>query len=160
MTGADASRCEQSARNAETHAFQCWDEVADLASRIPWDVLSEETTRPHAINDAEDVVEKPAGIVGASHWSGEAVGLTRVARSDAIHDATPRLWVEGGEVAPDRSRRKVSRFHARSQKLGLVGSPLDHTDCASAWACEFNSEVEGTGAGADGQQVVGFKLGT
>lgn len=95
MAGADASRCEQSARNAETHAFQCRDEVADLASRIPWDVLTEETIRPHAINDADDVVEEPSRIVGAEHWAGVAVGLTRVARSDAIHDATPRLRVEG-----------------------------------------------------------------
>lgn len=122
---------------------------------MPRDVLAEETTRPHAVDDADDVVEQPAVVVGAEHGPGEAVGLAGVSRSDAIHDATPWARIEGGRVAPDRSRRKVPRFHARSQKLGLVGSPLDHTDWASASACELNSEVEGSGSGAEGQEAVG-----
>jgi hypothetical protein len=104
MAGADASRAEESARNAVTQRFQCWDEIAELSVGIPWDVFAEDTIRPHAVNDADDVIEQPAGIVGAPLWAGQAVGLARVTRSDAIHDATPWARVEAGKVAPDRSR--------------------------------------------------------
>lgn len=102
--------------------------MADLAVGVPWYVLSEETSRPDGGDDSKDVVEEPPIVVFAELLSGEAVGLARVSRSDAIHDSTPWIWIEGGDVAPDRSLMKVSAFHARNQKLGLVGPPLDQTD--------------------------------
>lgn len=84
-------------------------------------------------------------------------GLTRDAASDAIHDATPRSSIEGGEVAPDRSRIQPPLAHARDQTRDCEGFPFDVTDRARLAACSSESfceaEVEPSDAGADGEDV-------
>jgi hypothetical protein len=91
-------RAEYSCRNAVTHSLQCRDDGGKLSVSVPRHVLAEETRRPHGLDDGEDLVEQPSVVVGTEHSPGDAVWLARVARHDAIHNATPRDTVEGGNV--------------------------------------------------------------
>tara|TARA_Y100000296_G_scaffold81867_1_gene109798 strand:+ start:907 stop:1125 length:219 start_codon:yes stop_codon:yes gene_type:complete len=43
--------------------------------------------------------------------------------NDAIHDATPRLSIEGANVRPDRSRIQGARLNARRQDCGGIRFP-------------------------------------
>ena len=104
MGGSHLGRAEYSRRNAVAHALQCRDEGAELPVEIPHDVLAEDTTRPHLFDDSQHMVEQPPVIGATSALPRDTVGLARVARSDAIHNSTPRSAVEGGKVTPDRRR--------------------------------------------------------
>lgn len=111
--------------------------------------------RPNLVDDAEDVVEQPAVVVLAALLSGDAVWLARVARSEAIHDSTPRAAVEGGEVRPDRSRVKGPVLHTRDQPRGGRDFPLQVADAASAWSRDVDAQLEASDAGAESEDVVG-----
>jgi hypothetical protein len=45
--------------------------------------------------------------------SRDAVGLAWESPSEDIHLATPRFWIEGAEVRPDRRWIEVTVFHTR-----------------------------------------------
>jgi hypothetical protein len=97
-------RAEYSDRTAVTQSFQCRNEGFKLSVGVPRDVLAEDTRRPHARDDADELVDKPSVIRGSTSSAGDAVGLAWISRSDAIHHATPRVRVEGSNVVPNRSR--------------------------------------------------------
>jgi hypothetical protein len=155
MARADFGRAEYSCRNAVAHCFQCRDECLKLSVRIPWDVLAEETMRPYPLHDGEDALDEPSVVVFSEALSGEAVGLARVARSDAIHDSTPRSRVEGGKVRPDRRRMKPPFFHARSQDCGGKGFPLDVSDANRSGLGNSDAELKPSDASAEGKHVEG-----
>lgn len=104
MTSKRLGRCEYSSRNVVAHSFQCGDEGGELTVGVPRHVFAEETTRPRGVDDVENPVEEPAVVIAPPPLSCEAIGLTRVAANDAIHDAAPSASVEGSEVRPNRSR--------------------------------------------------------
>jgi hypothetical protein len=101
---ANLGRAEYSRRNAIAQPLQSRDEGVQLSVAVPCDVLAEETSRPALGNDTEHVVDEESVVVGPALSADLAVGLARVARSDAIHDSTPWASIEGGKVRPDRSR--------------------------------------------------------
>lgn len=153
MRGPDFGRAEYSCRNAVTHPFQWRDEGLELPVRIPRDVLAEETSRPHAIDDAEDLVDQPSVVGVAEALACEAVRLARVARSDEIHDATPRSRVEGSSVRPDRRRIQPPLFHSRDKMRGGKGFPLHVSDCARVGSGDADSKLEGARAGTYTQDI-------
>jgi hypothetical protein len=104
MGSANLGRAEYSRRNAVAQPLQSRHEGVQLSVAVPCDVLAEETSRPALGNDAQDLLDKESIVVCAALSPNLAVGLARVARSDAIHDSTPWSSVEGGKVRPDRSR--------------------------------------------------------
>jgi hypothetical protein len=152
---ADFLRAEYSRRNAVAQSFQCRDDDAKLSVCVPRHVFAEDTTRPALCDDPDDMVEQPAAVVFAEPFSGNAVGLARVAANDAIHDSTPRSSIEGSNVRPDRSRMKESLLHARHQSGGSRCFPLQVTDCHRSGFCKHNPEVEPSDAGTDGEDVPG-----
>jgi hypothetical protein len=77
---ANVGRAPYSDRNATTQSFQCWDESGELPISIPRDVLTEETTSPAFIEDADDLVDEKSVVVGPASLSGDAVGLAGIAR--------------------------------------------------------------------------------
>lgn len=81
--------------------------------------------------------------------SGKAVGLARDARSETIHEATPREAIEGREIVPDRRAIHGLIFHPRHESGCCVGFPLDvthHTEVSSSRNShsEFKSAKPGT----------------
>lgn len=75
--------------------------------------------------------------------------MAREARSDAIHDATPRLAIEGREIVPDRRAIQGRVVHPRHESSRCVGFPLDVTDNAMLSAgCDSDSELKSANAGA------------
>jgi hypothetical protein len=89
-------------------------------------------------------------IVCSTTLAGEAERLARVAANDAIHDATPRLAVEGSQVRPDRRRSHGFVFHARCQDRGGECFAFNVADDASRSAKgKLNSEVESADAGTE-----------
>jgi predicted RNA-binding protein with PUA domain len=97
--------------------------VGELAFRVPRHVLAEETISPAVVEDAQDMVEQPAVVVGAAPLAGVAVGLAEVAARDAMNRSAPASSVERGKVRPDRHRMKASVRHARDQSCGRRGFP-------------------------------------
>ncbi len=91
--------------------------------------------------------------------AGRGKRLTRISANDCIHETAPRSRIEGGEVTPDRSRIQGSFFHARDQRCGGKGFPLDVADCARSEACSSESavkpEVEPSDTRADREDVDG-----
>ena len=65
--------------------------------------------------------------------------------NDAIHDATPRLSIEGANVRPDRSRIQGARLNARRHIA----------DDASAWYSESEPDVEPGDSSKEGQHSEG-----
>jgi hypothetical protein len=66
------------------------------------DVFEHDAPRPTLADDALNVGPKVARVGLAAAPAGGREWLTRVARSDDIHDAAPRAAVEGFKVVPDR----------------------------------------------------------
>jgi len=80
------------------------------------------------VNNARNVRPEVACVCRAAALSGDAERLAWVARSDDIHDATPRLRIECSKVRPDRCLIQGAFLHARCQEPGAKGFPLDVTD--------------------------------
>ncbi|MEM6493322.1 MAG: hypothetical protein AAF650_02985 [Pseudomonadota bacterium] len=148
MAGADFLRAEYSRRNAVTQSFQCRDEHGELSVGVPRDVLAEDTMRPALARDADDLIGEEAIVGGASAFSGDAVGLARVSRSEAIHRSTPWLSVEGGKVRPDRRRMKPPAFHSRDKTRGCKGFPLHVSDAARFGHGDADAKFEPSNPGA------------
>jgi hypothetical protein len=147
VAGAGFGRCEYSARNAEAHCFQWRDEGGELPVRIPWDVLAEDNSRPHFLDDAQDLVDEESVVVGALSLASGAVRLARVARSEDIHASAPRQAVEGCEIVPDRCRIQGRVFHPRHERGRRTGFPLDVTHSSITGFGDLHSEVEAAGSG-------------
>ena len=142
-------RAEHVPFRIEPDAGQVFKHFAQTFRDMPSDVL-EESKRGLALHEhAQNVRPKVARVVGARSLPGDAEGLTRVAASDAIHDATPRATVEGSQAGVDRSEVKQPVFHSRSQTRRDIGLPLHVSDCSSpSGGCEpeaeFNAGNPGT----------------
>lgn len=66
-------------------------------------------------NESVGVRPEVAGVVGTTALAGVAVRLTRDSANDAIHEAAPRLAVEGAQIAPDRRVIQGTILHTRDQ---------------------------------------------
>jgi hypothetical protein len=148
-------RAEYSAFNAVAHFLQWSDEGGKLAGGVPRHVLTEETERPCAVDDAQHLVDEKALVVGAEPFPGDAVGLAGIAGSDAMNASTPWFRVEGGKVRPDRRGSQVTRFHARDQSCGGSGFPLHVSDATRSWHGELDTEAEPSCACAQLDDVPG-----
>lgn len=81
-------------------------------------VFEEDVSGSALADDAFDVGPEVPRVIVTATLSGLAEGLAREARSDDIHDATPRSAVEGMHVIPDRRAIQGAIFHARDQDRG------------------------------------------
>lgn len=155
MAGSGLGRAEDSCRNAVTQPFQCRDEGGELSVRIPRDVLAEQTIRPALGDDAQDLVDEKAIVVGAAALSGDGVRLAGISRSDAMNEATPWSSVEGGKVRPDRRLIQGAVRHARDKVRGGIGFPLHVSDAARSGLGDADAELEPADAGAEAEHVDG-----
>ena len=86
-------------------------------------------------------------IIGAAALSRNAVGLARIARSDAIHDSAPWARIEGSKIRPDRRRMQPPIFHARRKDCGRIGFTFDVTNAARAAFGNADSKFEAANPG-------------
>jgi hypothetical protein len=146
---ADFSRREQSFRNPETQAFQLASDFAISEVEVIGDVFEKHPLRCAFADDSRDVRPKVSGIVGSPAPAGDTERLAWIARSKAIHDATPWPAVEGCNVVPDRSAIQGLLFHPRHEDGCGEGVPLDVTDSTVSGLGQHKPEVEPSGAGAE-----------
>jgi hypothetical protein len=112
------------------------------------DVLHDDVSRSHLANDSSILgPEARPSAVEPFALSGERHVLTRKSASDAIHDSTPRLAVECGNIVPDRSRFQGLVFHPGHEDGRSEGVPLDITDSSGSSHGETDSKLEATDAG-------------
>ena len=64
------------------------------------DVLEEHERRLDFADDPGDVGPEVPGVVFTSLFAGDAEGSAGITSNDAMNAATPRLAVEGFEIAP------------------------------------------------------------
>lgn len=120
----------------------------------PGDVLKEDEAGVDLSDDPDDVGPEPSLVRGPFSLSGDRPGLTREARSDEIHDSTPRSAVEGDEVVPDRSRIQGLVFHPCHESGRCVGFPLDvHHRTKAGSEGEAEAKVEPSHAGTESQAI-------
>ena len=139
----------------EPQAGQVPENSPEPLSDEPRDVLQEHERRFHLANDPNDFWPEPALVCDTTAPAGEGPGLTREARSEAIHDATPRLAVERGNVVPERSRTKGRVFHPRHEDGRRKGFPFDESHNPGSRLGEDDSEIETSSSGADRKHVEG-----
>lgn len=155
MTISSLGRAEYSAFNAVAQLLQWLNEGGELSGRVPRDVLSKETERPALVDDAHNLVDEEAIVIGPAALSDVAVGLAGISGSDAMNAAAPWSSVEGGKVRPDRCRSQVTRFHAVHQLRGGRGFPLHVSDATRSGHGKLNAEAEPAGSGAQFDDVPG-----
>jgi hypothetical protein len=149
LAGADFLRCKESRRNLITQAFKVSGDLRKSEAEVAGHVFEKHDCRFNFANDSTDVRPKVSRIVLSTALAGDTEWLAGVARSDAIHDVTPRSAVEGSEIRPDRCLIQDTRFHRRHQVVDGESFPLHPTDRASASQSQFESEVESGTAGAE-----------
>jgi hypothetical protein len=119
------------------------------------DIFEEAFSWQYVPDDLGDCGPEVTRIIGSTPESGDTEWLTRVAASDAIHDSTPRLAIEGFKIRPDRRFSHGLAFHARRQLLTAVCFDLNDADRASISNCQIESEFESVDSGAEAENVEG-----
>ena len=122
------------------------------------DILEEALPWPDLFDDSSDRWPEVTRIIGSTPSSGDTEWLARVAASDAIHDSTPWLAIEGLKIRPDRRFSHGLVLHARRQLLTAVGFDLSNADRASISDCQLESEFESIDSGAEAEYVEGSEL--
>lgn len=126
-----------------------------MPDSVSGDVLSEQTTSPAFVEDANDVFNEEAVVGCAEAFSGDAVGLARVAANDAIHCSTPASSVEGSNVRPDRRGNQATFVHTTDKRRGGKGFPLNVSDAARVGSGDMDAEAEAPDSGTEFDEVEG-----
>jgi hypothetical protein len=151
------NRREKSCLDAVAQAAKVVSHFSESESEVARDVLDEHEGRVAFAHDPHDVGPEVTRVFSPAASTCVAEGLARVARSDEIHDSTPRAAVEGSQIRPKRRCTQRSFLHARSQDFAGEGFDLNSADEASSWDRHVDAEVESPGSGRDGQHVRGMK---
>jgi hypothetical protein len=115
------------------------------------DVLEKDEGRSTFSDDSEHLGPKVSCVGGSALLAGNAERLAWVARSDAIHCATPRSAIEGVKVIPDRCLRYVALLHTLCEKGRAVCVPLDSANNSCVGCRNLNSDIETSEACAERQ---------
>jgi hypothetical protein len=120
----------------------------------PGDVLEEDEGGVDLSDDPGDVGPQPPVVAGPAALSCDRPRLTREARSDDIHDSTPRLACEGKHVVPDRSEIQGLVFHPRHEDGRCIGFPLDvHHGAIGLSESEPEPQIEPTDPRTESQAI-------
>lgn len=120
------------------------------------DVFQKDDGGTDLLNNAVDVGPQVARIEASKASTGLTEWLARVARSNDVHEATPRAAVERFNIAPQSRWRQVAFLHRLHQSRAGESFPLHVTDDASTWHGQFEAEFQAPAAGAkreDGEVV-------
>ncbi len=123
---------------------------------MPLDVFEKADERLSFVSDPSDFGPKVPRIVLTSAAASGAERLTRVARSDDLHEATPRLAVEGTKVTPDRRLIQGRVFHPCHESGRSVAFPLNVTNSSQLFCkYDFKCDAQHSGTGAQVEVMEG-----
>jgi len=117
-------------------------------------ILKKESWMPESGGDSCDCGPQVAFVISSSLLAGGGPGLAGRGASDEIHSATPRFWVEGEDVRPDRRLIEGSVFHACRKDRGDADFPFHHAHRSSREDTS-QSEVQSSDARTDAEEVDG-----
>ena len=147
MRGTRLSRAEHVPLRIRPELGHFREHLLQTSRNKPPDVL-EEHERGLALSEhPQNMRPKVTGVVGGESSTSDGEGLAREARSDEIHDSTPRSTVEGEEVTVDRSGVKDPVTHSFDQTRCEIGFPFHPADGAGGGDCELDAEVEPSNPG-------------
>lgn len=121
-------------------------------------IFKEAQARLDGADNFADEGPEVTGVGFGLFSSGDGKWLARIARSDDIHASTPRRWIEGSNVRPDRCCIQGRVFHARCKDCGGIGFPLDITNGSAFRQREFKSKLKPARAGTQGQHCEGMTI--
>ena len=87
---ADFRRREEALRSAVAQSVKFRPDAIPVVSEDAGDVFEEEPSGLNLSKNPSCVGPEVSRVVGAEALAGDAVGLTRDARNDAVHESTPR----------------------------------------------------------------------
>jgi hypothetical protein len=148
---ADFRRREEACRKLVAHADQSCGDFGEAEAEMMGDILEEHEGRFDFADDAGDMRPEVARVVGTPALACNGERLARIARSDEVHRAAPRVAVEGGNVVPDNSLIQGRVFHPRHESGCGVGFPFDMAHSTISWDGDGEPEVAPACAGAQGQ---------
>lgn len=122
---ADLGRAEQAPLRIEPELGKVGKHLGEPKAKVPGDVLDEGERRAALVDDASHFGPEVAFVALSEPLAGDAEWLTRVARSDEIHSATPCPAVEGSEIVGDRSAIQLRRRHPGHEDGCGEAVPLD-----------------------------------
>jgi len=154
MRRANLRRAEEASLNLAAQAEKVSSDPlrAPLGEHAPH-VLDEDEERAALDEQAPGRSPQVSRVIAAETLSGEAVRLARDAANDAVHEATEASAREGSHIRVDSCRSQETLLNRFDQTAGGEGFPLHHSDCASAWDCQLDAEVEPSASGADADEV-------
>lgn len=106
------------------------------------DVLAEDEGGLDLLDESSDGGPEVPRVFGTKPPPSQAERLARVARTDNIHDTTPRVTVEGVQISPDRYRIQGTLPHRRDHVCDGECFPLHVTDRAATWENLSESALE------------------
>jgi hypothetical protein len=145
---ADFRRREEACRKLVAHADQSAGDFGEAEAEMMGDILEEDEGRLDLADDAGDMRPQVARVLGTPALARDGERLTRIARCDDIHRATPRAAVEGSNVVPDNSLIQGRVFHPRHESGCGVGFPFDMAHSTISGDGDGEPEVETARAGA------------
>lgn len=148
---ADFRRREEARRKAVAHADQSCGDFGETEAEMMGDIFEEDEGRLAFADDAGDVGPEVARVVRAPALARDRERLARIARTDDIHRAAPRVAVEGGNVVPDRRAIQGRVFHPRHESGCGVGLPFDMAHSTIPGDGNGEPKVETACAGAEGE---------
>ncbi len=98
----DLGRAEQTPLRIEPERGKVDEDVGEPKANVARDVLEEDERGSALVDDPSHFGPEVALVAFAEALAGDAEGLARVARSDEIHDSTPRAAIEGSQIVGDR----------------------------------------------------------
>jgi len=148
---ADFRRREEACRKAVAHADQSAGDFGEAKAEMMGDILEEDEGRLNFGDDAGDMGPEVARVVRAPALAGNRERLARIARSDDVHHAAPRVAVEGRNVVPDNSLIQGRVFHPRHESGCGVGFPFDMAHSTISGDGDGKPEIEPARTGAEGE---------
>jgi hypothetical protein len=114
-------------------------------SKEPWDVLQERVVGSYFAKDSRRIGPEIAFVGGTFALAGDGVGLAREARSNDIHQPTPRFALESADIVPYREHIKQTVPLASEQHFASVRGFFHGTDTSPSE--QSGAEEPATSAG-------------
>ena len=148
---ADFLRREEACRKAVAHADQSAGDFGEAEAEMMGDIFEEDEGWLDLANDAGDMRPEVPRVVRPPALARDGERLARIARSDDVHRAAPRVAVETGNVVPDRRAIQGRVFHPRHESGCGVGFPFDMAHSTISGDGDGEPEVEPACARAEGE---------
>lgn len=155
MCRTDFSRREHARSNAEAHSLKVSRDHVEAKMKMADDVFEKDPPGQALLDRSFDVRPEVPGVFGPSAATRRAEGLAWISCREEIHDATPRVTVEGFEIIPGRSLIQGLVRHPGHESGRGSCFLFDKTHTAVSWLGDSEGEFEASSSGAKGNGIKG-----